>query len=56
MSQAGQVLKRKVMQFRALLEQADAILVGAGAGLSVDAGIDYSDPSAFKKKYPAMVQ
>lgn len=38
----------------ALLEAADHVLVGAGAGLSVDAGIDYGDPRWFARHFPAM--
>lgn len=46
----------KIKQFVRLLIQADAVLVGAGSGLSADAGIDYSDPVSFAVKYPAMAQ
>lgn len=38
------------------LKGADCILVGAGAGLSADAGIDYTDPISFAKNYPALVK
>lgn len=47
--------KEKIAHFRRLLDQADAILVGAGSGLSADAGIDYFDLRSFAEKYPAMV-
>jgi NAD-dependent SIR2 family protein deacetylase len=38
------------------LKNADAILVGAGAGMSIPAGIDLMDREAFAKNYPAMVK
>lgn len=41
---------------RALLETADAVLIAAGAGLSVDAGIDYMDTESFARDFPGMVQ
>ena len=34
---------------------AQAILIGAGAGLSVDAGIDYNDEVSFAKKFPKLL-
>ncbi len=39
-----------------LLKDTESILVGAGAGLSADAGIDYMDPISFAKNYPALVK
>ncbi|SLM29671.1 hypothetical protein MTBBW1_1930009 [Desulfamplus magnetovallimortis] len=48
--------KEKIDHFARLLEQADAILMGAGSGLSVDAGINYFDSSSFAERYPAMLQ
>lgn len=39
-----------------LLQDADAILIGAGAGLSAAAGLDYSDNAVFARRYPAMVR
>jgi NAD-dependent SIR2 family protein deacetylase len=35
-----------------LLAEADSILIGAGAGLSAAAGLDYQDPGLFRKWYP----
>ena len=35
-----------------LLAQADFILIGAGAGLSAAAGLNYQDPDLFRKWYP----
>ena len=37
-----------------LINEADAIIIGAGAGLSTSAGIDYSRES-FKKNFPELV-
>ena len=39
-----------------LLRDADFVLVGAGAGLSVDAGIDYTDTLAFARRFPALAK
>lgn len=39
-----------------LLSDCDCVLVGAGAGLSVDAGIDYMDTASFANQFPAMVR
>lgn len=35
---------------------ADAVLIGAGAGLSAAAGLDYSDEAAFAERFPGMLQ
>lgn len=43
-------------QLQQLIQESDAILVGAGAGMSIPAGIDLDDHEAFKKAYPAMAQ
>jgi len=45
-----------VNEVRTLLQQADAVLVGAGAGMSIPAGIDLNDRAAFANAYPAMLQ
>lgn len=44
----------KCSKVRELINDADAILIGAGAGLSASAGIDYSEES-FKKLFPELV-
>jgi NAD-dependent SIR2 family protein deacetylase len=36
------------------LDAAERVLIGAGAGLSVAAGIDYSDEASFAQLFPAM--
>lgn len=46
----------KVDRFVQMLDRADCILIGAGSGLSVDAGLDYFDKELFARKYPAMLQ
>ena len=52
----GTELKAKIKRFARLLDQGDALLIGAGSGLSVDAGVDYLDTRSFAEKYPAMLQ
>ena len=42
------------LKIKELIKNADAILIGAGAGLSASAGIDYSEES-FKKIFPELV-
>lgn len=39
----------------ALLRSADAIVIGAGAGASIAAGIDYADRTKFLKQFPGLV-
>ncbi len=38
------------------LRHADHVLIGAGAGMSADAGIDYADEAYFARRFPAMLQ
>ncbi|MFM9443514.1 NAD-dependent protein deacetylase of SIR2 family [Streptomyces acidiscabies] len=40
--------------FRRWLDEADAVLVGAGAGLSAAAGYDYGDADRFRELLPAL--
>lgn len=42
------------LKIKDLINNADAILIGAGAGLSSSAGIDYSKET-FKKKFPELI-
>lgn len=42
------------LKIKDLIKNADALLIGAGAGLSASAGIDYSEES-FKKHFPELV-
>lgn len=46
---------KKCLQIKKLINEADAIIIGAGAGLSASAGLDYS-PSSFKKHFPELVK
>lgn len=45
-----------IQQAAEAINNADAILIGAGAGLSAAAGLDYSDEAAFAKRFPGMLQ
>lgn len=38
------------------IAEADRVLIGAGAGLSADAGVDYTDEVAFARTFPALVK
>ncbi|WP_282153359.1 hypothetical protein [Ruegeria atlantica] len=38
------------------LKDADAVLIGAGAGMSAAAGLDYTDEVAFANRFPGMLQ
>ena len=38
------------------LQNADAVLIGAGAGLSAAAGLDYTDEHDFAERFPGMLQ
>ena len=41
---------------RELIDGADAVLIGAGAGMSVPAGINYLDTKKFAKLFPALTK
>ncbi|MEW8521428.1 MAG: Sir2 silent information regulator family NAD-dependent deacetylase [Candidatus Thiodiazotropha endolucinida] len=45
-----------IEQARQVIRDADAILIGAGAGLSASAGLDYTDEAAFAERFPGMLQ
>lgn len=53
MIRLSQDLVRRALSY---LEQAEAIWIGAGAGLSVAAGVDFSDEKSFARDYPGMLQ
>lgn len=53
---ARQVSQCSVEQVAEVLQQADAILIGAGAGLSAAAGLDYTDEAQFAERFPGMLQ
>jgi NAD-dependent SIR2 family protein deacetylase len=44
----------KIEVVRGLIDEADAILIGAGAGLSAAAGLNYGDVALFQKWYPVL--
>ena len=48
--------KEKIKIVTDLLVDSECILIGAGAGLSVDAGNDYMDKEFFMKNYPELVK
>lgn len=48
--------KGKIEEVLKLLKTADCILIGAGAGLSADAGNNYMDKESFAKNYPELVK
>jgi len=39
-----------------LIRKADCVLIGAGSGITVDAGYNYADQEAFARDYPGMVK
>lgn len=41
---------------KAAIEEADFVLIGAGAGLSAAAGLDYTDTESFARLFPAFVR
>ena len=46
----------RIAQARNWLDQADCILIAAGAGLSAAAGLDYTDQALFARLFPAMAK
>lgn len=51
-----QIYSDKVKAAASLLQEADYVLIGAGAGLSTSAGLNYIDPDLFKKWFPLLAQ
>ena len=47
--------QEKIDKVLELLKAADCVLIGAGAGLSVDAGNDYMDKESFAQNYPELI-
>lgn len=41
---------------RRVIADADCVLIGAGAGMSAAAGLDYSDEKSFAARFPGMLQ
>ncbi len=56
MAVTTRTLEVEARQIRQWLDDADRILIGAGAGLSADAGVDYTDEADFAAKFPALVR
>jgi NAD-dependent SIR2 family protein deacetylase len=52
----GRSFDVEARQIRAWIDEADRVLIGAGAGLSADAGVDYTDEVAFARTFPALVK
>lgn len=48
-------LSEKINEIKKLIEEADYILIGAGAGLSTSAGINYSGEE-FKKEFASFIK
>lgn len=48
--------REQIQRAVSYFEQAEAIWIGAGAGLSVAAGVDFSDEKSFARDYPGMLQ
>ena len=46
----------RVREAAAEIKAADALLIGAGAGLSAAAGYDFTSPEKFARDYPGMLQ
>jgi NAD-dependent SIR2 family protein deacetylase len=47
--------EREARQIREWLDRSNRVLIGAGAGLSADAGVDYTDEADFAAKFPSLV-
>lgn len=45
----------EAQQIRTWIDEADRVLIAAGAGLSADAGVDCTDEVAFARTFPALV-
>ena len=52
----ARVFDVEAQQIREWIGEADRVLIGAGAGLSADAGVDYTDEVAFARTFPALVK
>jgi len=50
------MFEREAKQIRQWIDEADRVLIGAGAGLSVDAGVDYTDEVGFARTFPGLVK
>ncbi|HEY0709846.1 MAG TPA: NAD-dependent protein deacetylase of SIR2 family [Polyangia bacterium] len=48
--------ERAIERARQWLDESDCVLIGAGAGLSAAAGVDYGDTRTFARLFPAFVR
>ncbi|MCC7043941.1 MAG: NAD-dependent protein deacetylase of SIR2 family [Acidobacteria bacterium] len=55
-SAGTRAFERESQQIRQWIGDADRVLIGAGAGLSADAGVDYTDEAAFARTFPSLVK
>ena len=57
MNDSGNLLNRNDIQaICEYLRDADRVLIWAGAGLSADAGIDYTDTKSFARRFPVLAK
>jgi NAD-dependent SIR2 family protein deacetylase len=52
----ARTFEREARQTRQWIDEADRVLIGSGAGLSADAGVDYTDEIAFARTFPALAK
>lgn len=55
-TEKSETTKPEIQQAVEALKQADCILIGAGAGMSAAAGLDYTDTESFAERFPGMLQ
>lgn len=53
--QTNTIIQDELKRMLEVVEKADAILISAGAGMSVQAGNDYHDTKAFAQRFPGML-
>lgn len=56
MSTSMKEAREQIERARRWIDESDCILIGAGAGLSAAAGIDYTDQKTFARLFPALVR
>ena len=52
----SQMLEQKIDQAASFILDSDALMIGAGAGLSAAAGFNFSNKDQFARDYPGMFQ
>ena len=50
------IRKQDIQKCAEFIREAECVLIGAGAGITVDAGYDYTDREAFSRDYPGMAR